>query len=49
MSSTMRIFKHPPNNNVIFDQTGAPTPGAGAIDNLSTTARQIQFGLKVIW
>jgi hypothetical protein len=40
----------PPNDNVtIFDQTGAPVPGAGLIDATSTTAREIQFALKLMW
>jgi hypothetical protein len=48
------VFNHPnflpPNdNNTIFDQTGAPVPGAGLIDATSTTAREIQFGLKLMW
>ena len=48
------IFNHPnfnaPNsNNAVFQQTGAPQGGAGRITGTSTTSRQIQFGLKVIW
>jgi hypothetical protein len=48
------VFNHPnflpPNdNNTIFNQTGAPVPGAGLIDATSTTAREIQFGLKLMW
>jgi hypothetical protein len=42
-------FETPIDNNTIFSQTGAPIAGAGALDGLSTTARQIQFGLKAIW
>jgi hypothetical protein len=42
-------FETPVNNTQIFDDTGALTSGAGAIDTLATSARQIQFGLKVIW
>ena len=42
-------FETPVDNNTIFGQTGAPISGAGALDSLSTTARQIQFGLKLIW
>ena len=34
---------------VIFDQTGAPVPGAGRIDSTANPSREIQFGLKVIW
>jgi hypothetical protein len=29
--------------------TGTPIPGAGLIDVTSTTARQIQLALKVVW
>jgi hypothetical protein len=40
----------PPNNNgALFTATGAPVAGAGLIDTTSTTAREIQFALKVIW
>jgi hypothetical protein len=42
-------FETPVDNTQIFDDTGALTSGAGAIDSLATSARQIQFGLKVIW
>jgi hypothetical protein len=48
------IFNHPNflpplDNNMLFDQTGAPIGSAGLIDTTSTTAREIQFGVKVIW
>jgi hypothetical protein len=42
-------FETPVNNTQMFDDTGALTSGAGAINTLATSARQIQFGLKVIW
>ena len=42
-------FLPPLDNNTLFDQTGAPIAGAGLIDGTSTTSRQIQFGLKVIF
>jgi len=42
-------FNPPIDNSNIFDATGAPVAGAGLIDSTSSTARQIQFGLKVIW
>jgi hypothetical protein len=42
-------FETPVDNTQIFDNTGALTSGAGAIDSLATSARQIQFGLKIIW
>jgi len=42
-------FNPPIDNSNIFDVTGAPIAGAGLIDSTSTTAREIQFGLKVIW
>jgi hypothetical protein len=48
------IFNHPNflpplDNNTLFDQSGAPISGAGLIDGTSTTSRQVQFGLKVIF
>jgi hypothetical protein len=42
-------FATPFNNNALFDQTGSPVGGAGAVDQTSTTAREIQFALKLIW
>jgi hypothetical protein len=38
-----------PNNTDIFDSTGAPTGVAGLLTSTTTTAREIQFALKVIW
>ena len=52
------LFNHsnfaPPINNIAFIAAGGPggasqIGGAGAIDRTTTTSRQIQFGLKVIW
>jgi len=42
-------FNSPIDNETLFDQTGAPVGGAGSIDSTSTTSRQIQFALKLIW
>jgi len=42
-------FQSPIDNSVLFNQDGTPVGGAGAIDATTTTSRQIQFGLKVIW
>jgi hypothetical protein len=42
-------FETPVDNIQILHNTGALTSGAGAIDSLATSARQIQLGLKVIW
>jgi len=42
-------FAAPTNNEVLFDQTGALVGGAGSVDQTSTTSRQIQFALKLIW
>jgi hypothetical protein len=42
-------FLSPTANSSIFDQNGNPVGGAGLINGTSTTSRQIQFGLKVIW
>jgi hypothetical protein len=38
-----------PNNTDIFDSTGAPTGVAGLVTSTTTTAREIQFALKVTW
>jgi hypothetical protein len=38
-----------PNNTDIFDSTGAPAGAAGLLTSTTTTAREIQFALKVIW
>lgn len=48
------VFNHasflaPIDNQTLFDNTGAPVGGAGAIDQLSVPAREIQFGIKVIF
>jgi hypothetical protein len=42
-------FNAPVDNLTLFDQTGAPVGGAGKIDSTSTTSREIQFALKLIW
>ena len=42
-------FATPVANSTLFDNTGNPVGGAGAINQVSTTARQIQFALKLIW
>jgi hypothetical protein len=42
-------FNPPTDNNTLFDGSGNPVPGAGLIDATSTTSRQIQFALKIIW
>jgi hypothetical protein len=38
-----------PNLIVFTSATGTPSPTAGVITSTSTTSRQIQFGLKLIW
>jgi hypothetical protein len=38
-----------PNNTDIFDSTGAPTGVAGLLTSTTTTAREIQFALKLVW
>jgi hypothetical protein len=38
-----------PGNTDIFDSSGAPTGAAGLLTSTSTTAREIQFALKLIW
>jgi hypothetical protein len=42
-------FQSPVDNNTLFNQDGTPVPGAGAIDSTTTTSRQIQLALKVVW
>jgi hypothetical protein len=42
-------FQAPIDNSTIFTQTGTLVGGAGAIDATTTTSRQIQLGLKLIW
>jgi hypothetical protein len=42
-------FQPPLDNKVIFNQDGSPVSTAGQITVTSTTSRQIQLGLKVIW
>ena len=50
------ILNHPsfavpssPGNTGIFDSIGAPSSVAGLLTSTTTTAREIQFALKVIW
>ena len=38
-----------PTNSDIFDGTGAPSAGAGVVTKTTTTAREIQFAVKVIF
>jgi hypothetical protein len=38
-----------PDNTDIFDSTGARSGGAGVLTSTTTTAREIQLALKVIW
>ncbi len=38
-----------PGNTDIFDSTGAPSAVAGLLTSTTTTAREIQFALKVVW
>jgi hypothetical protein len=42
-------FDAPVANNAIFDSSGAAVSTAGLITSTSTTAREIQLALKVIW
>jgi Carboxypeptidase regulatory-like domain/TonB-dependent Receptor Plug Domain/TonB dependent receptor len=45
-------FASPINNSVLFNTDGTPVNGTnntGAVDTLTTSARQVQFGIKVIW
>jgi hypothetical protein len=38
-----------PTNTDIFDGTGAPSNGAGLLTRTTTTSREIQFAIKVIF
>jgi hypothetical protein len=38
-----------PNAVVFSSATAGPSPTAGVITSTSTTSRQIQFGLKLLW
>jgi hypothetical protein len=44
-------FQVPPliNGTDIFDSTGAPNPTAGVLTSTTTSSRQLQFGVKVLW
>jgi hypothetical protein len=42
-------FLSPTSNNAVFDVNGNAVGGAGLIAATSTTSRQVQFGLKVIF
>jgi Carboxypeptidase regulatory-like domain/TonB-dependent Receptor Plug Domain len=42
-------FGPPINNSTLFDQSGNAVPGAGLIDTTTTTSRQLQFAVKIIW
>jgi hypothetical protein len=50
------VLNHPnfavpvlPDHTDIFDSTGAPTGVAGLLTSTTTTAREIQFALKLVW
>jgi hypothetical protein len=38
-----------PDHTDIFDSTGTPTGVAGLLTSTATTAREIQFALKIVW
>lgn len=42
-------FSPPTDNEFLFDQSGNPIAGAGVVDLTTTTSRQIQFALKIIF
>jgi hypothetical protein len=52
-SEFFNLFNHTnfniPNPVVFASATGGPSPTAGVITATSTTSRQIQFGLKLMW
>jgi hypothetical protein len=52
-TEAFNIFNHTnfntPNPVVYAAATGGPSPTAGVVTSTSTTSRQIQFGLKLLW
>jgi hypothetical protein len=52
-TEVFNLFNHTdfnaPNPVVYASATGGPSPTAGVITATSTTSRQIQFGLKLLW
>jgi hypothetical protein len=55
-AEVFNILNHPnftvptlPNNTDIFDSTGARSPTAGLLTSTTTTAREIQLAIKVIF
>jgi hypothetical protein len=52
-SEFFNIFNHTnfnaPNPVVYASATGGPSPTAGVITSTTTTSRQMQFGLKLLW
>jgi len=42
-------FQSPIANSTLFNPDGTSVGGAGMIDTTTTSAREIQFGIKVIW
>jgi len=52
-SEFFNVFNHTnfntPNPVVYASSTGGPSPTAGVITSTSTTSRQIQLGLKLLW
>lgn len=52
-TEVFNMFNHTnfnaPNSVVYAAATGGPSPTAGVITSTTTTSRQIQFGLKLLW
>jgi hypothetical protein len=42
-------FSPPTDNEFLFDQSGKPVDDAGAINLTTTTSRQLQVAIKIIW
>jgi hypothetical protein len=42
-------FQSPLDSNALFNPDGTAVGGAGALDSTTTSQREIQFGVKIVW
>lgn len=42
-------FSSPIDNSILFDESGGPVDGAGALNATATTARESQLAVRLIW